>query len=51
MKMTDGLFLEVFREVAKEFPQIEATDMIVDAVCMNLVKKPEKFDVIVTENL
>jgi isocitrate dehydrogenase (NAD+) len=51
MKKTDGLFLAVFREVAKEYPQIEAAEMIVDNACMQLVTKPEQFDVIVTENL
>lgn len=51
MKLTDGLFLSVFREVAKDYPTIDATDMIVDACCMNLVLDPSKFDVLVTENL
>lgn len=51
MKLTDGLFLHVFREVAKDYPTIEACDMIVDACCMNLVLDPTKFDVMVTENL
>ncbi len=51
MKFTDGLFLSTFREVAKDYPTIEATDMIVDNTCMQLVTKPEQFDVIVTENL
>lgn len=51
MKLTDGLFLDVFYEVAKDYPGIEAKDMIVDACCMNLVMDPTKFDVMVTENL
>lgn len=51
MKLTDGLFLDVFYEVAKDYPSIEAKDMIVDACCMNLVMDPTKFDVMVTENL
>jgi len=51
MKKTDGLFLSVFREVAKEYSDIEAQDMIVDNTCMQLVTKPHQFDVIVTENL
>ena len=51
MKLTDGLFLDVFYEVAKDYPSIEAKDMIVDACCMNLVLDPSKFDVMVTENL
>lgn len=51
MKKTDGLFLSIFREVASEYPEIQAQDMIVDNACMQLVTKPEQFDVIVTENL
>jgi len=51
MKLTDGLFMDVFYEVAKDYPDIEAKDMIVDACCMNLVLDPSKFDVMVTENL
>ncbi|OON86239.1 isocitrate dehydrogenase [Oribacterium sp. C9] len=51
MKLTDGLFLDVFYDVAKDYPSIEAKDMIVDACCMNLVLDPTKFDVMVTENL
>lgn len=51
MKITDGMFLEVFREVAKDYPDIEADDMIVDAVCMQLVRNPGRFDVMVTQNL
>ena len=51
LKMSNGLFLEVAREVAKNYPDIEAEDVIVDAACMKLVIHPERFDVIVTMNL
>jgi len=51
MKFTDGLFLAVFREVASDFPQIEARETLVDALCMGLVQRPEEFDVLVTPNL
>ena len=51
MKCTDGLFLEVARGVVSEYPQIEFEDKIVDATCMQLVQKPEAFDVMVLPNL
>ncbi|HNN92173.1 MAG TPA: isocitrate/isopropylmalate family dehydrogenase [Pseudomonadota bacterium] len=51
LKMSNGLFLEVGKEVAKQFPDIESDDVIVDAACMKLVLMPERFDVIVTMNL
>lgn len=51
MKMCDGLFLEEFYKVAKEYPQLVADDIIVDNCCMQLVTKPQQFDVMVTENL
>ncbi|MEZ5098731.1 MAG: isocitrate/isopropylmalate dehydrogenase family protein [Thermoleophilia bacterium] len=51
MKHTDGLFLAVFREVAKDFPEIEAWENLVDAICMGLVQRPEEFDVLVLPNL
>ena len=51
MKCTDGLFLEVCRGVAAEYPQIEFEDKIVDACCMQLVQHPETFDVLVLPNL
>ncbi|MCG8419301.1 MAG: isocitrate/isopropylmalate family dehydrogenase [Proteobacteria bacterium] len=51
LKMTDGLFLEVGRKMAEEYPDIEFNDMIVDATAMNMVVRPEQFDVIVTMNL
>ena len=51
MKLTDGLFLEVFYEVAKEYPELEADDKIVDDLAMQLVVRPNVFDVIVLTNL
>jgi len=51
MKMSDGLFLRCFREVAAGYPEIQANDMIVDNTCMQLVLNPEKFDVLLLENL
>ena len=51
MKLTDGLFLSVFRDVAAEYPDIAADDVIIDALCMKLVQKPEQFDVLVAPNL
>lgn len=51
MKMTDGLFLETSRQVAKEYPDITHTDMIVDNTCMQLVSNPHQFDVMITTNL
>ncbi len=51
LKFSDGLFLEVAREVAKEYPDIEFWDTIVDNLCMQLVQRPEQFDVLVLPNL
>jgi len=51
LKMSNGLFLEVAKGVAKQFPDIQSEDVIVDAACMKLVLNPERFDVIVTMNL
>jgi isocitrate dehydrogenase (NAD+) len=51
LKMSNGLFLETGREVARRYPDIEFDDMIVDATAMKLVIAPERFDVIVTMNL
>jgi isocitrate dehydrogenase (NAD+) len=51
MKLTDGMFLEEFYKAAKDYPDILADDIIVDNCCMQLVTKPEQFDVFVTENL
>ncbi|WP_108660971.1 isocitrate/isopropylmalate dehydrogenase family protein [Acuticoccus kandeliae] len=48
--MTDGLFLECFRAVAKEFPEVETEDRIVDAFAALLVRQPEKYDVVVATN-
>jgi len=51
MKYTDGLFLAVFREAAQDYPDIEAWEALVDALCMGLVQRPEEFDVLVLPNL
>lgn len=51
MKLTDGLFLECFYEVAKEYPELKADDKIVDDLAMQLVVRPDQFDVIVMTNL
>jgi len=51
MKFADGLFLRIAGEVAKEYPQIEFEDRIVDNMCMQLVQKPELYDVLVLPNL
>jgi len=51
MKLTDGLFLEVFYEIAKEYPELQADDKIVDDLAMQLVVKPDQYDVIVMTNL
>jgi isocitrate dehydrogenase (NAD+) len=51
MKFTDGLFLDAFRGVAKDYPDIEPWENLVDAVCMGLVQRPEEFDVLVLPNL
>ena len=51
LKFTDGLFLQVATEVAKEYPDIEFDDRIVDNMCMQLVQKPELYDVLVLPNL
>lgn len=51
MKLSNGLFLDVGREIAKQHPEIVFDDMMVDAACMKLVVAPETFDVIVTTNL
>ena len=51
MKMSDGLFLECFRTTAKEYPDIESADMIIDNAAMQLVMRPEQFDVVLCENL
>ena len=51
MKLSDGLFLESVRSVARDYPEIECDDRIVDAMCMHLVQIPEQFDVLVLPNL
>jgi isocitrate dehydrogenase (NAD+) len=51
MKFTDGLFLDTFRDVAKDYPEIEPWETLVDALCMGLVQRPEEFDVLVLPNL
>jgi isocitrate dehydrogenase (NAD+) len=50
MKFTDGLFLETARRVAEEHPQIAFDDRIIDALCMQLIQSPERFDVLVLPN-
>ena len=51
MKLADGLFLDCQRRVARGYPEIQYDEMIVDATCMNMVLHPERFDVMVMENL
>jgi isocitrate dehydrogenase (NAD+) len=51
LKFSDGLFLDTAREVAKEYNDMEFGDMLVDATCMELVRKPQMFDVLVLPNL
>lgn len=51
MKMTDGLFLDVFKKVAEEYPEIENDAVIIDALCMKLITDPTRFDVLVAPNL
>lgn len=48
--MTDGLFLESVRKVAKEFPEVQLDDLLVDASTAHMVKNPERFDVLVATN-
>jgi isocitrate dehydrogenase (NAD+) len=50
LKFSDGLFLSTAREVAKEYPDIEFTDMVLDTTCMELVRTPQQFDVLVLPN-
>ena len=50
-KLTDGLFLECAREVAKKYPEIKFTEVLVDNLCMQLVQNPEKYDVLLLPNL
>ncbi len=51
MKLSDGLFLDCFRAVAKDYPEIRADDKIVDNMCMQLVMRPQEWDVLLLENL
>ena len=51
MKKADGMFLRTFREVAKDYPMIEANDLIVDNTCMQMVSNPHQFDVMVRFSL
>lgn len=51
LKKTTGLFLDIGREVAQDYSDIELNDMIIDNACMQLVRRPEQFEVIVTTNL
>jgi len=50
-KATDGLFLQCFREIAQEYPDIQSDDILIDNACMQLVMRPERFDVMVLPNL
>ena len=51
MKLTDGLFLNAFRNIAKDYPDIDTQEVIIDNMCMQLVLHPETFDVLVAPNL
>lgn len=51
MKLSDGLFLDVFRQVAQNYPQITSKEILVDNLCMQLVQDPTRFDVLVLPNL
>jgi len=51
LKLADGLFLEVFRATAREFPEFQTRELIVDNCCMQMVLRPQQFDVLVMGNL
>jgi isocitrate dehydrogenase (NAD+) len=51
MKLSDGLFLKCCREVARDFPEVQYTELIVDNACMQMVMRPEQFDLLVLPNL
>ena len=51
MKLSDGLFLDCFRKVSADYPEVTAEDKIVDNACMQLVMRPEQFDIMLLENL
>ncbi len=50
-KITDGLFLQTFREVAQDYPDLETDDILIDNACLQLVTHPERFDVLILPNL
>jgi isocitrate dehydrogenase (NAD+) len=51
MKLSDGLFLKCCRAVSKDYPDVEYSEVLVDSLCTQLVMKPEKFEVLVLQNL
>ena len=51
MKLSDGLFLKSIRTVAEKFPEVEYKEMIVDNACLQIVMKPEQFDILLLPNL
>ena len=51
LRLTDGLFLEEARNISKDFPEIEFEEMNIDALCLELVRKPQEYDVLVMPNL
>ncbi len=51
MKLSDGLFLNTFRDIASNYPQVKTREILVDNLCMQLVQNPSKFDVLVLPNL
>ena len=51
LKLADGLFLDVFRRTAREFPELQTREIIIDNCCMQLVSRPQQFDVLVMGNL
>jgi isocitrate dehydrogenase (NAD+) len=51
MKLSDGLFLDCFRKISADYPEVTAEDKIVDNACMQLVMRPEQFDIMLLENL
>ena len=51
LKFTDGLFLQIGQDIAREYPEIQSNDLIADNACMQLVQKPELYDVMVMPNL
>ena len=51
LKMSDGLFLSIFQDIAREYPEIETNDKIIDNTCMQMVMNPNQFDVLVMPNL